>query len=139
MTLLLRSASTTGGTSAAPDAGTRQDATTGERPVQLDDAPRTKQERGREARTRTWSGDPGGGDDDEAVLLRLAGREEVLQRPLQRVVAVVALVHPHHHGHLPRRRRRSIRRHGSTGPPLRELPTKRTKLNTCLLAWRGDN
>jgi hypothetical protein len=75
-----------------------------------------------EAGTRTWSGDPDGrrggglgGDDDEAVLVRLAGREEVLQRPLQRVVAVVALVHPHHHRHLLRRSRRSLRRHGSTG------------------------
>jgi hypothetical protein len=70
-------------------------------------------------RTRTWSGEADGGrggrlggDDDEAVLLRLPGREEVLERPLQRVEAVLALVHPRHHRHLPQRRRRWCWRRG---------------------------
>uniref|UniRef100_A0A0A9H7Z8 Uncharacterized protein n=1 Tax=Arundo donax TaxID=35708 RepID=A0A0A9H7Z8_ARUDO len=55
-----------------------------------------------------------GGEHDEVVLLRLAGAEEVLQRPLQRVVAVVAVVDAHHHHPLPRsssfcrRRRRHV-------------------------------
>jgi hypothetical protein len=118
MALRLRSASTIGSTCAATEARIRQDAT-GERLVQLQ---RNAREREREARTRTWSDQPDGrrggglgGDDDETVQVRLAGREEVLQRPLQRVVAVVALVHPHQHGHLPRRGRRSLRRHGATG------------------------
>lgn len=42
-------------------------------------------------------------EHDEAVLLRLAGGKEVLQRPLESVVAVVAVVDPHHHHWLPRR------------------------------------
>jgi hypothetical protein len=128
MALLLRSASTIGSTSAAPEAGTRQDAT-GERPVQLNDE-RAREREKRSARIRTWSGEPDGGrggglggDDDEAVLLRLAGREEVLQRPLQRVVAVVALVHPHQHRHL---LRRSLRRHGPTGVGCRSDLASRT-------------
>uniref|UniRef100_A0A0A9G609 Uncharacterized protein n=1 Tax=Arundo donax TaxID=35708 RepID=A0A0A9G609_ARUDO len=66
---------------------------------------------------RAWSGEADGGggcglggDGDEAVLLRLAGREEVLERPVQRVVAVLAFVHPHYHRHLRPRRRRRRRR-----------------------------
>jgi len=66
---------------------------------------------------RTWAGEADGGgggwlggDDDEAVLLRLSRREEVPQRPLQRVEAVVAVVDPGHHRHLPRRRRFRPRR-----------------------------
>jgi hypothetical protein len=66
--------------------------------------------RGGEGGTRAGEADVAhggglGGDDDEAVQARLARREEVLQSPLQRVRAGLALVQAHHHGHLPCRRR----------------------------------
>jgi hypothetical protein len=74
-----------------------------------------------------------GGEHDQVVLLRLPRGEEVLQRPLQRVVAVLAVVDAHQHHRLrPRRRDDSVGRLLGCGHVYDRL-SQPTNVSCCLI------